>query len=70
MCGFIGVIINTESCTSVVDHLKEEVMKIQQRNTWKGLANFKKDQEYIKGLQVKINALVSMIHTSQLFFII
>ena len=49
---------------SVVDHLKEEVMKIQQRNTWKGLAKFKTDQEYITGMQVKINALVSMIHTS------
>ena len=64
MCDFIGVITNTESCTSVVDHLKEEVMKIQQWNTWNGLANFKKDQEYITGFQVKINALVSMIHTS------
>jgi hypothetical protein len=35
-------------------------MEIQQQNTWKRLANFKKDQEHIVGLQVKLNALVSM----------
>ena len=50
-------------CTSILEELKEDVMKIQQQATWKRLANFEKDQEYIAGLQVKLNALVSMFHT-------
>jgi hypothetical protein len=49
-----------ESCTSILDHLKEDVIKIQQQNTWKRFANFRKDQEHIADFQVKLNALVSM----------
>ena len=48
------------SSNSILNHLKEDVMEIQQQNTWKRLANFKKDQEHIAGLQVKLNALVRM----------
>ena len=48
-----------KSCTSILGHLKEDVMKIQQQNTF---PNFKKDQEHIAELQVKLNALVSMLY--------
>ncbi|EDR06794.1 uncharacterized protein LACBIDRAFT_299673 [Laccaria bicolor S238N-H82] len=41
-------------CTSILDHLKEDVMKIQNQ---KGFPNFKKDQEHIASLQGKLNAL-------------
>ena len=44
-------------------------MKIQQQNTRKTVPNFKKDQEHIAGLQVKLNALVSMFHVYSPFFI-
>ncbi|EDR01074.1 uncharacterized protein LACBIDRAFT_395470 [Laccaria bicolor S238N-H82] len=48
---------NLENLKGVLDNLKEDVIKIQQQNTWKRLANFKKDQEYIAGLQAKLNVL-------------
>ena len=51
-----------KSCTSVLDHLKEDVMKIQQQNTWRRFPNFKKDQEDIAGMQVKLNTVVSTLH--------
>ena len=51
-----------KSSTSILDDLKEDVMKIQQQNTWQRLPNFKKDQEYIAGLKVKLNAFVSRFH--------
>ena len=44
-------------CTSILDHLKEEVMKIQKQ---KRFPNFKKDKEHIASLQGKLDALVSM----------
>ena len=49
-------------CTSILEKVKEDVMKIQQQNTRKTVPNFKKNQEHIAGLQVKLNALVSMFH--------
>ena len=56
----LWILPGLKSCTSILDHLKEDVMKIQQQNTRKTVPNFKKDQEHIAGLQVKLNALVSM----------
>ena len=72
MSGFNGAVVDAASmkaCTSILDHLKEDVMKIQQQNTRKTVPNFKKDQEHIAGLQVKLNALVSMFHVYSPFFI-
>ena len=72
MSGFNGVVVDTasmKSCTSILDHLKEDVMKIQQQNTRKTVPNFKKDQEHIAGLQVKLNSLVSMFQLYSPFFI-
>ena len=72
MSGSNGVVVDTasmKSCTSILDHLKEDVMKIQQQNTRKTVPNFKKDQEHIAGLQVKLNALVSMFQLYFPFFI-
>ena len=57
-------------CARILDHLKEDVMKIQQQNTRKTVLNLKKDQEHIAGLHVKLNALVSMFHIYSPFFII
>jgi len=54
------------SCTSILNHLKEDVIKIQQQNTF---PNLKNDQEHIAGLQVKLNALVSIFYKYQLFFV-
>ena len=51
-----------KSCTSILDHMKEDVMKIQQQNTWKRFSNFRKDPDHIAGFQVKLNALVSMFY--------
>ena len=72
MSGSNGVVVDTasmKSCTSILDHLKEDVMKIQQQNTRKTVPNFKKDQEHIAGLQIKLNALVSMFRLYSPFFI-
>ena len=72
MSGSNGVVVDTasmKSCTSILDHLKEDVMKIQQQNTRKTVPNFKKDQEHIAGLQIKLNALVSMFQLYSPFFI-
>ena len=72
MSDFNGVVVDTasmKSCTSILDHLKEDVMKIQQQNTRKTVPNFKKDQEHIAGLQVTLNALVSMFHIYSPFII-
>ncbi|EDR06816.1 uncharacterized protein LACBIDRAFT_299706 [Laccaria bicolor S238N-H82] len=48
---------NFDNLRGILDHLKEEVIKIQQQNPYKRLANFRKDQEYIADFQVKLNAL-------------
>ena len=47
-------------CTSILDHLKEDVIKIQQQNMWKRFANFRKDQECIADFRVRLNLLVSL----------
>ena len=60
----LWILSGLKSCTSILDHLKEDVMKIQQLNTF---PNFKKDQEHILELQVKLNAFVSMFYIYQLF---
>ena len=67
VCGFDGVIVlpGVKSCTSILDYMKEDVMKIQRRR----FANFRKDQEHIADFQVKVNALVSMFHIYSSFFI-
>ena len=52
------------SCTSIMDHMKENVVKIQQQSPCKRFANFRKDQEYIADFQVKLNALVSNLSLS------
>ena len=59
-----------KSCTSILDHLKEDVMKIQQQDARKTFPTFKEDKEDVAGLQVKLNALVSMFHIYSPFFII
>ena len=51
-----------KSCTSILDHMKEVVMKIQQQNTLNTLFNIRRDQKQIVGLQAKLNALVRMFH--------
>ncbi|EDQ98654.1 uncharacterized protein LACBIDRAFT_298369 [Laccaria bicolor S238N-H82] len=48
---------NFDNLRCILDHLKEEVIKIQQQNPCKRFANFRKDQEYIADFQVKLNAL-------------
>ncbi|KIJ97428.1 hypothetical protein K443DRAFT_105698 [Laccaria amethystina LaAM-08-1] len=48
---------NFKNLKGILDYLKEDVIKIQQQNTWRRFPNFKKDQEQIVGLQVKLNAL-------------
>ena len=67
MCGFDGVIVlpGVKSCTSILDYMKKDVMKIQQCR----FANFREDQEHIADFQVKVNALVSMFHIYSPFFI-
>ena len=65
MCGFdvlLCILPGLKLYTSVLDHLKEDVMKIQQQDTCRRFSNFKKDQEHIAGLQVKLNALVSTFY--------
>ena len=71
MCGFDGIIVlpGVKSCTSILDHMKEDVMKIQRWSLWR-FANFRKVQEHIADFQVKVNALVSMFHIYSPFFII
>ena len=59
-----------KSCPSILDHLKEDVIKIQQQNPYKRFANVRKDQEYIADFQVGLNALVSVYHICSPFFII
>ena len=49
-------------CLSILDHLKEDVMKIQRQERF---PNFRKDQEHIASLQGKLNAFVSMFHICQ-----
>ena len=66
----LWIVPGLKPCTSILDHLKGDVMKIQQQNTWKIVPNFKKDQEHIVDLQVKLNAVVSMFCIYQLSFII
>ena len=46
---------------SILDHLKEDVMKIQRQERF---PNFKKDQEHIASLQGKLKVLVSMFQMS------
>ncbi|EDR06780.1 uncharacterized protein LACBIDRAFT_299652 [Laccaria bicolor S238N-H82] len=48
---------NFDNLRGILDHLKGDAIKIQQQNPYKGLANFRKDQEYIADFQVKLNAL-------------
>ena len=47
-----------KSCTSILAHMKEDVMKIQQQTPHKNFANLRKDTEHIAGFQVTLNALV------------
>ena len=56
----LWILPGLKPCTRILDHLKEDMMKIQQQNTWMIVPNFKKDQEHIVGLQVKLNEVVSM----------
>ena len=50
-----------KSCTSILEHMKEDVMKMQQQTPYKSFANLRKDTEHIAGFQVKLNALVSAL---------
>ena len=45
-----------------MDHLKEDVIMIQQQNPYKRFADARKDQDYIADFQVGLNALVSVYH--------
>ena len=58
----LWILSRLKSCTSILDQLKEDVMKIQQQNTWERFSNFRKDQEHIADFQVKLNSLVSISH--------
>ena len=73
MCSFHGVIVDSDWIQimySILDHLREHVMKIAKQNRWRRFSDFKKDQEHIAGLQVKLDALVSMFYIYSLFFVI
>ena len=59
-----------KSCTSILEHMKEDVMKIQQQTPCKRLANFRKDPGHIEGFLVKLSALVSIIILSVLNYLI
>ena len=59
-----------KSCPSILDHLKEDVIKIQQQNPYKRFADVRKDQDYIADFQVGLNALVSVYHIYSPFFTI
>jgi len=48
--------------------MKEDVRKIQQQNTWKRFANFRKDPDHIAGFQVKLNALVSLFYILSILY--
>ena len=48
--------------TSILDHMKANVIKIQQRGPLKRLMTSRKDQKYIADFQVELNALVSLYH--------
>ncbi|KIK04084.1 hypothetical protein K443DRAFT_4898 [Laccaria amethystina LaAM-08-1] len=50
---------NFEDLKGILEHMKEDVMKIQQQTPWKRLANFRKDPEHIEGFQAKLNALAN-----------
>ena len=47
-----------KSCTSILEHMKGDVMKIQQQTPYESFANLRKDTEHIAGFQVKLNAHV------------
>ena len=47
-----------KSCISILEYMKEDVMKIQKQIPYKTSANLRKDMEHIAGFQVKLNALV------------
>ena len=66
----LWILPGLKSFTSILDHLKEDVMKIEQQNTMGTVPNFKKDQEHIAGLEVTLNALVNMSHRYSPFIII
>ncbi|EDR12082.1 uncharacterized protein LACBIDRAFT_314289 [Laccaria bicolor S238N-H82] len=48
---------NVENLKGILDHMKEDVMKIQQQTSFKRVANFRKDPEQIERFQAKLNAL-------------
>ena len=66
----LWILPGLKSCTSILGHLNEDVMRIQQQSTWKRFADFRRDQEHIADFQLKLNALVSMYHIYSPFFII
>ncbi|EDR03924.1 uncharacterized protein LACBIDRAFT_306600 [Laccaria bicolor S238N-H82] len=51
---------NVENLKGILDHMKENVMKIQQQTSFKRVANFRKDPEQIEGFQARLNALASL----------
>ena len=57
----LWISLQLKSCTSMLEQMKEDVMKIQQQTPWKRLAKFRKDLEHIERFQVELNALVSII---------
>ena len=57
----LWISLRLKSCTSMLEQMKEDVMKIQQQTPWKRLAKFRKDLEHIERFQVELNALVSII---------
>jgi len=66
----LGILPGLKSCTSILDHLEEDVIKVQQQIIQRRIPSFKRDQEHIAGLQVKLSALVSMFYIYLLFFVI
>ena len=50
-----------KSSISILEYMKEDVMKIQKQIPYKTSANLRKDMEHITGFQVKLNALVSIM---------
>ena len=64
VCGFtvlLWILSGLKSCISILEYMKEDVMKIQKQIPYKTSANLRKDMEHIAGFQVKLNALVRIM---------
>ncbi|EDR13080.1 uncharacterized protein LACBIDRAFT_381489 [Laccaria bicolor S238N-H82] len=48
---------NFENLRCILEHMKEDVTKIQQQNLYMSIANLGKDTEHIASFQVELNAL-------------